>query len=156
CQIGDIKRDAPYFQAAFRVRLANRLQDLGFGIERKRDDFELAGIPRDILKRYSRRTALIDKVAKEKGITNPKGKDQLGAETRESKESRMSWDALRNEWDSRLSDEERDALVEVHRREVPYARQIGGEQAAVDHALQHSFVREAVVPERKLATEALK
>src|SRR5262249_3242355 len=30
CQIGDIKRDAPYFQAAFRVRLANRLQDLGF------------------------------------------------------------------------------------------------------------------------------
>src|SRR5262245_36883140 len=32
-QFRDLKRDAPYFQAAFRVRLANRLQDLGFGIQ---------------------------------------------------------------------------------------------------------------------------
>ena len=42
-QFRDLKRDAPYFQAAFRVRLANRLQDLGFGVQRKRDDFEIAG-----------------------------------------------------------------------------------------------------------------
>src|SRR5271154_4845337 len=62
-QFRDLKRDAPYFQAAFRVRLANHLQDLGFGIDRKRDDFEIAGIPADILKRFSRRTELIEKVA---------------------------------------------------------------------------------------------
>src|SRR6516225_1591504 len=54
-QFAELKRDAPYFQAAFRVRLANRLQGLGLGIERKRDDFEIAGIPADILKRFSRR-----------------------------------------------------------------------------------------------------
>src|SRR5579864_4732544 len=71
-QFADIKRDSPYFQAAFRVRLANRLQDLGFGVERKRDDFEIAGIPKDVLGRFSRRTALIEKVAEEKGITDPK------------------------------------------------------------------------------------
>ena len=41
-------------QAAFRVRLANRLQDLGFGIERKRDDFELAGLPADLLRPVGR------------------------------------------------------------------------------------------------------
>src|SRR5205085_9114569 len=29
------KASAPYFQSAFRVRLAGRLQDLGFGVERK-------------------------------------------------------------------------------------------------------------------------
>ena len=45
-QFRELKRDAPYFQAAFRVRLANRLQDLGFGVERKRDDFEIAGFRR--------------------------------------------------------------------------------------------------------------
>src|ERR1700722_9158919 len=66
-QFRDLKRDAPYFQAAFRVRLANKLQDLGFGVERKRDDFEIAGLPADLLKRYSRRTALIEKVAEERG-----------------------------------------------------------------------------------------
>ena len=54
-QFRELKRDAPYFQAAFRVRLANRLQDLGFGVTRKRDDFELAGVPADMLKRFSRR-----------------------------------------------------------------------------------------------------
>src|SRR5580704_6725922 len=43
-QFRELKRDGPYFQAAFRVRLANKLQDLGFSIKRKRDDFEIAGI----------------------------------------------------------------------------------------------------------------
>src|SRR5258708_4991825 len=66
-QFRELKRDAPYCQAAFRVRLANRLQELGFAVERKRDDFEIAGIPADVLKRFSRRTALIEKVAAEKG-----------------------------------------------------------------------------------------
>src|SRR5271157_5997578 len=93
-QFRELKRDAPYFQAAFRVRLANRLQDLGFGIERKRDDFEIAGIPADILKRFSRRTALIEKVAKELGITDPDRKAELGAETRDRKNHKMTWEEL--------------------------------------------------------------
>ena len=155
-QFRELKRDAPYFQAAFRVRLANRLQDLGFGVERKRDDFEIAGIPADVLKRFSRRTALIEKVAEEKGITDPDRKAELGAETRERKESALSWEALRKEWNARLSDKERKVLAAVHRRERAYARPERGEGLAVDHAIEHSFVREAVVPERKLVTEALK
>ncbi len=155
-QFADIKRDSPYFQAAFRVRLANRIQDLGFGVERKRDDFEIAGIPADVLKRFSRRTALIEKVAEEKGITDPKRKDELGAETREKKGSALSWERLRKEWNARLTGKERDALAAVHRRERVAARPERGEGVAVDHAIEHSFVREAVVPERKLLTEALK
>jgi conjugative relaxase-like TrwC/TraI family protein len=156
CQVGDIKRDAPYFQAAFRARLAWKLQDLGFGVERKRDDFEIAGIPKDILGRFSRRTALIEKVAKEKGITDPDRKAELGAETREKKESALSWESLRKEWNTRLSDKERKVLAAVHRRERAVGRPERGEKLAVDHALEHSFVREAVVPERKLLTEPLK
>src|ERR1700675_2091420 len=58
-QFRELKRDAPYFQAAFRGRLANRLEEIGFGVTRKRDDFEIAGVPADVLKRFSRRTALI-------------------------------------------------------------------------------------------------
>jgi conjugative relaxase-like TrwC/TraI family protein len=155
-QFADIKRDSPYFQAAFRVRLANRLQDIGFGVERKRDDFEIAGAPKDVLKRFSRRTAVIEKVAEEKGISDPKRKDKLGQETREKKGKALSWAALRKEWNARLSDKERETLAVVHGRQTPYARTIGGEELAVDHGIEHSFVREAVVPERKLLTEALK
>src|SRR5216683_7283242 len=138
-QFSDLKRDAPYFQAAFRVRLANRLQDLGFGVERKRDDFEIAGIPKDVLGRFSRRTALIEKVAQDKGISDPKRKDGLGAETREKKGKALSWERLRKEWNGRLSDQEGDVLAAVHRRERVFARPIRGEAGAVDHAIEHSF-----------------
>ena len=155
-QFQELKRDAPYFQAAFRVRLANNLQDQGFGVERKRDDFEIAGLRPDLLKRFSRRTEKIEKVAKEKGITDPDRKAELGAETRERKSKELSWDALRKEWYSRLSDEERDGISAVHRREHTIERKTRGEVASVDHAVEHSFVRDAVVPERKIVTEALK
>src|SRR5437588_8003859 len=116
-QFRELKRDAPYFQAAFRVRLANKLQDIGFAVERKRDDFEIAGIPKDVLKRFSRRTALIEKVAEQLGITDPKRKDGLGAETREKKAKALSWESLRKQWDARLTDQEREAVAAVHRRE---------------------------------------
>ena len=155
-QFGEIKRDMPYFQAAFRARLANRLQDLGFGVERKRDAFEIAGIPKDVLGRFSRRTAVIEKVAEERGITDPKRKDGLGAETREKKVSALSWESLRKEWNARLTSRERAVLAAVHRRENVAARPEHGEAMAVNHAIEHCFVREAVVPERKLLTEALK
>ncbi len=155
-QFRELKRDAPHFQAAFRVRLANKLQDIGFGVERKRDDFEIAGIPADVLKRYSRQTALIEKLAEEKNITNPDRKAELGAESREKKGKSLKWETLRKEWDSRLTDQERQGLASVHRRERVFAPLERGETKAVDHAIEHSFVREAVLPERKLLTEALK
>jgi conjugative relaxase-like TrwC/TraI family protein len=155
-QFRELKRDAPYFQAAFRVRLANRLQDLGFGVTRKRDDFELAGIPADVLKRFSRRTALIEKVAEERGILDPERKAELGAETREQKGKALSLAALRKEWNGRLSQSERGMLAAVHRREQVATRPERNEGLAVDHAIGHSYMREAVVPERKLLTEALK
>lgn len=155
-QFRELKRDAPYFQAAFRVRLANRLQDIGFGIERKRDDFEIAGVKPDVLKRFSRRTALIEKLAEEKGITDPDRKGELGAETREKKGKPLGMQELRKDWNSRLTDKERQALAAVHRRETRFAKPEPGEGYSVDHAIEHCYVREAVVPERKLATEALK
>lgn len=155
-QFRELKRDAPYFQAAFRVRLANHLQELGFGIVRKRDDFEIAGIPKDILSRFSRRTELIEQIAQEKGITDPDRKAELGAETREHKGKNLSLAELQDEWKSRLSTEEQDWIAEVFRRETKPIQSEPGERTAVDHAIEHSFVRDAVVPERKLMTEALK
>src|SRR6202142_2762872 len=154
-QFRELKRDAPYFQAAFRVRLANQFQDLGFGVERKRDNFEIAGIPADVLKRFSRRTALIEKVAGEKGITDPDRKAELGAETRENKGDALSWPSLRKEWNARLTDQERAELAAVHPREHLSAKPESAIGPAVDHAIAHCFVRDAVVPERKLHTEAL-
>jgi conjugative relaxase-like TrwC/TraI family protein len=152
----DLKRDAPYFQAAFRVRLANRLQDLGFGVERNRDDFEIAGVPLDVLKRFSRRTAVVERVARQRRLTDPRWKAELGAKTREKAMLPLSLEFQWKEWRTRLSLAEREALALVCRRKTPYARQGNGEAMAVDQAVEHCFVRHEVVPERTLITEALK
>jgi conjugative relaxase-like TrwC/TraI family protein len=155
-QFRDLKRDAPYFQAAFRVRLANRLQAMGLAVTRKRDDFELAGFSPDLLKRFSRRTELIDKVADERGITDAAEKAELGAETREGKQKELGWKALTREWDSRLTEVERTMVGDLGGRKRAPVKTERGESMAVDHAIEHSYVRDAVVPERKLMTEALK
>lgn len=152
----DLKRDAPYYQVGFRVRLANKLQDLGFGVDRHRDDFEIAGIPPGVLERFSRRTAVIERVARERGITDPRWKAELGAKTRDKKVLPLSLESQRKEWRTRLTLQERQTLALVCRRETPCARQVNGEAMAVDQAIEHCFMRHDVVPERKLVTEALK
>jgi conjugative relaxase-like TrwC/TraI family protein len=155
-QFRELKRDAPYFQALMRVRLAGKLQDLGFALERKRDDFELVGTPNSGIKKFSRRTDVIEQEAAKRGITDARQKSELGEKTREKKNKDLSWDELQAEWLGRMTEKEREALVATYRNPVPYAKPVGGEKEAVDYAIAHSFTREAVVPERKLQTEALK
>ena len=155
-QFRELKRDATYFQAAFRARLANKLQDLGFGVERKRDDFEIAGVPKDVLGRFSRRTAQIEQKAQELGITDPDRKAELGAETREHKNNELTTEELRRDWEGRMTATERHTLEGVYSRATAAVRPDRGESLAVDYALGHSFTRDAVLPERKLLTEALK
>ena len=152
----DLKRDAQFFQAAYRVRLVNKLQDLGFGVERNRDDFEIAGIRSDVLKRFSRRTALIENLVRERDITDPRLKSRIGPKTRERKGTACGLETRRREWKMSLTGLERQMLESVYRRETPYVRQDNGEALAVDYAIEECFAREAVVPERKLVTEALK
>ena len=84
-QFRDLKRDAPFWQAAFRTRLANHLLAQGYRLTRTKDDFEIAGVPDGIVDRFSRRTARIEQVAADKGITDPDRKAELGAKTREKK-----------------------------------------------------------------------
>src|SRR5271170_6798513 len=112
-QIGDIKRDASYFEATFHSRMARRMADLGLPVERTRKGWEIAGISKASLDKFSRRTALIEKKAEEQGITGAAEKSELGAKTRERKQKNLSMDELRKEWRSRLSDDERAGLSTI-------------------------------------------
>jgi conjugative relaxase-like TrwC/TraI family protein len=154
-QFRDLKKDAPYWQAAFRVRLADRLQDLGYQLTRTRDDFELAGVSPDVVARFSRRTGEIEAAAEERGITDPERKAELGAKTRQGKADRLlSRRALTAVWTSRLTPAEAAALRPGE--PATHANPPDRAAAAVDFAARHLFERQAVVPERTLLTEALK
>ena len=145
-----------YWQAAFRARLAHRLQALGYAIERKRDDFEIKGVSPATIRRFSRRTEKIEELAREKGIEEPEAKARLGALSRERKDKSLSWAELTREWDGRLRPPERQALLAAKEQGAANPAPERGDAAAVDFAIRHLFEREAVVPEKRLLAEAMK
>ncbi len=157
-QIGSIKRDAPYFQAAFDARLVRKLNDLGLPIERTQKGWEIQGLDKTTLDRFSRRTAQIEALAKAKGITNPVEKAALGAKIREKKDKSLSMDELRELWKSRLTPDETSTFDTQHRSigSDPIAEREGAARESVQLAAEHCFERSSVIPERTLLTEALK
>jgi conjugative relaxase-like TrwC/TraI family protein len=157
-QFAGLKRDAPYFEAVFHSRLARSLADLGLKAQRTRHGWDLAGLPETVVRKFSRRTAEIEEVARQKGITDPVAKGELGAKTRRGKAKELSMSELQESWRSRLSAEEGDAVQALADRiggeAVPEDR--GGVSVAVDRAIGHVFERRSVVPERALLAVALK
>src|ERR1700737_646927 len=61
-QFMNLKADAPFFEAAFNARLADKLLADGYGIRR---DFELASVSRELIEKFSKRTLEIERLCKE-------------------------------------------------------------------------------------------
>lgn len=157
-QFSGLKRDAPYFEAAFHSRLARRMEELGLPVRRTKSGWELDGVPESAVKRFSRRTARIEKEAKDKGISDPDAKGELGAKTRERKAKDLTLDELRGQWRSSMTPDEVVALDDVHDRVGGRAIPGDGKAAseAVARAVEHWFERNPVVPERRVLARALK
>ena len=154
-QLGDIVRDKGYYQAAFHARLASKLKELGYGIEKDGNSFRLAGISKETTDKFSRRTAVIDAEAERLGITDAASKAQLGRRTREAKNKEPeSMAELRAEWDTRLTPEERLAIRTAASGWQKGDAAITPEQAK-EYALEHSFQNASAVSEKRLKTEAL-
>lgn len=156
-QFRDIKRDAPYFEAAFHARLGKRLEELGYPIARQGKQWDLAGLPKTLTQKFSRRTQQVERHAADKGIHNDQEKSQLGAKTREKKDSELSLPELRQLWQARLTSEEQQALAQVAAKNQPAKQrdQTTPEQA-LNHAIEHCFERNSVVPKRDLLAQALR
>lgn len=157
-QFAGLKRDAPYFESLFHARLAHGLEQLGIATERTAKGWEIADIPGSALRKFSRRTALIEAEARAKGITDPDQKGALGATTREKKSSELTLPELRRQWAERLTADESSAIEAVAGRSggAPGAADDRAADAVVESALAHCFERSSVAPERTVLTYALK
>ena len=157
-QFRDLKRDAPYFEAVFHSHMGRRMAELGLPVERTKKGWEIQGLSRATLDKFSRRTALIEERAKEEGIIDAEKKSELGAKTRERKRKNLSMDELREEWRSRLSTDEQSGTAAIGERVGgrPIAENVRAAQEAAILAVDHCFERKSVVPERTLLAEALK
>ena len=149
-----VMRDKSFYEAGFNARLAGKLAALGYGIEKTARYWEVAGVSRPLVEKFSRRTATVERLAAEKNITNKTAKDGLGAKTRENKRNGLTMDDLRSEWKSWLSPQESAALRQA-KGDVQTSPE-WADAAAVDYALAHAFERASVISDKQLMTAALK
>jgi conjugative relaxase-like TrwC/TraI family protein len=157
-QFAGIKASAPVYESIFHSRLSGAMTRLGLEVKQTRHSWELAGVEKPTLDKFSRRTALIEKVAREKGIASEAEKAALGASTREKKQKNLTLDQLMKEWRSRLSDGEKSNLQKLTATigspalsENPLAA-----KEALQYAKDHLFERQAVLPREQLLRETLK
>ena len=178
-QFGDIKANAPYFEAVFHSRLADKLQQAGYQIERNEKHFEIKGFERSTIEKFSNRTREINKKANELGLTYAEDMGKLGAITRESKRTGYDKEDIRMQWRSRLSEKELELINSAKGDPPPgsgsssplskaASRMVGKGFAienkkeginaggALDYALDHALERKSVVTEKELMTIALK
>ena len=157
-QFRDLKRDAPYFEAAFHARMALGMRSLGYDIRREGKAWDIDSIPKEINKRFSRRTDQIEQLAQKLEIKNPRIKAELAAKTRESKESGMKMSELRDRWSERLTPQEQWLIRDQfeHKATRVVEPEVAHEQDSMQWGKLHSFERHSVVPDKQLLAESLR
>lgn len=155
-----IKQQAPLLQARFLLRVASRLNSLGYELYPSGKFWELDGIPDHLNKEFSRRTAEINKLAAKLGIKGESAAG-LGATTREKKQKHIPMDVLRDDWRKRAGEEGLKAIQEtVRKAESRTGVRPGKEDAiareCVAFAVAHVFETKSAVKEQELLEECCK
>ena len=165
-QFGNTKTDAPFYEAGFHSLLASKLLEAGYAIRRTERDFELACVSRELIEKFSKRTALIEQIFREEYIVIEaearalakrtkidffdavaEVKGALGSRTRERKSQRkLAGDELLNNWRSQMTPEELASLSpEAVRAALP--ENLLETDTAKALTIQHLFERVSVVRE---------
>jgi len=167
--VSNLFRDAQgYYEAGFQSRLANKIQELGYSIERSEHNFEITGIPRELIEKFSKRSGQInarinekgylEKLAAKHGVSLTDAKGMVGALTRNKKDQTYSLKELQDLWQAQLRPEEKSLLASVSKLKAePSAKKplrVTAKQS-VDFALEHGFQNEAVLRERQVLADAM-
>ncbi len=158
-QFQPLKQDAPYYEAVFHSKLANKLQHLGYGVQKTNNCFELNGVEKETIDEFSRRTKEIELYAKEHNITDGKEKSQIGAKTREAKRTEISSEAQEENWRTRLSTEELAILQNLKQRsnDVVYEPEKANvAKEALQFSLDHHLERKSVASDKEILATAIK
>jgi conjugative relaxase-like TrwC/TraI family protein len=116
------------YQPYFWKILREEVEKLGYKTVSTGKNFEIEGVSRELIEKFSRRESKISKEAEKKGL-NAKQKGRLGAKNREKKNEVISQEELHKYWYDRLSEQEIKALKNLMNSEDNDAqKQISQEQ----------------------------
>lgn len=154
-QFGQIKQDADYYQASFHSGFANRLKEAGYSIEKTKNGFEISGIERATIEKFSNRSKEINELAEKENIIDNKRKSDLGAKTRKSKNLERQPDEIKADWKNRLTETE---LENFKNLKAAPADEKKKENAvdALSYSLNHYLERKSVATEKEILTLAIK
>ncbi len=149
-EIGNIKREANYHEGLYLSKYSDLLKQAGYHIRANGRYFEIDGIDRNIIERYSRRSEQINELAKEKGVTDQKVKSKLGAWSRAKKEKGVAESELKQIWFDRLSPSERADLFSLKNRSVDGSGKVEEKDISkeLDLALDHYLERKSAISEK--------
>ncbi|MFZ4751913.1 MAG: MobF family relaxase [Chitinophagaceae bacterium] len=157
-EFAQIKQDAPYYEAVFHSKLADKLEAIGYKTERTENGFELKGIDKSTLDKFSRRTKEIEDYAKEHEITGDKEKSQIGSKTREAKRVDIKPEEQADNWKGRLSEKELSEIVNLRNSKSDNQNSNSNKSAkeAVQYSLDHHLERKSVVSDKEILATAIK
>jgi conjugative relaxase-like TrwC/TraI family protein len=174
-QFMNLKGDAPFFEAAFNARLADKLLADGYGIRRTERDLELASVSRELIEKFSKRTLAIERLCKEKytvleararKVMRETGMDfadafagvkaEVGAESRQSKATiKVGKEEQLANWRAQMTAQECESL-ETTNVKGGQTRDLLDRHAAESIAISHLFERSSVASELHAAAMLLR
>jgi conjugative relaxase-like TrwC/TraI family protein len=148
--------DRTYYQAMQFDLLAEKLQAIGLSTELAGFAFELKGIGRDTIEKYSRRHEQVKQAEAEKGTKTVKGKLALGVATRAAKEEGVPYEQAMEIFYARLSDDEKVALERIMNGDGgPAAHAEATAEEGLAYATSHEFTRKSAMNEKRFYASAI-
>lgn len=150
-----LKQNAPLYEAIGRSWLAWGLREVGYDVRKVGKSFEIVGIPRTLIQKYSRRTMEIERLIAEKGIKGAAAKDRIGARSREAKKASLSPQQTLEAWKVRLDEDENKIIRQIVQNRGQVKQSSMTPKDAVDFALAHCFDKKSVAKTRDVFREAV-
>jgi len=160
-----IFKERQSLQAKFEARLARKLNhSLGYEVGnvaftqsgRLKRGWEIKGIDRSTIEKFARRTAQVEAAAQAQSITDAEAKGKLGAKTREKKDKGASVEQLREQWQSRLTPQEREAFEALKTKAVKQEQdETIRIEASVRYAIDHHLFRQSTAEKHVIVGTAL-
>ena len=141
----------------FHSRVAKGLQDIGYTIERNRNNFDVVGFDKGLQEKFSNRRKDIVKIAEEKGANTALTRQEAALTSRLGKQKGMDEHMIHKIWWDRLDDRERNsANAAKSGHAIENKKERITEKEAIDYAINHSLERLSVVDRQELLVLGVK
>ena len=139
-----VKKQAPYYEAFYHATMRQNLKKVGYETYDTDERWEILGVDREVVEKYSTRTKEINSLAQKEGISDPKHKAKLGRITRNDKGKSVEENQFKTIWKDRLS------LTEYHK--IINAKKVTKKDTNSE-GISINLNKEKIVPEIKKSTE---